>query len=60
MGGKEDFDESEDELELETCSTFQMELDLAKDRNASALFTNLHYELTLYVSSLPDILHHAK
>jgi hypothetical protein len=60
LGGKEDFDESEDELELETCSTFQMELDLAKDRNASALFTNLHYELSLYVGSLPEILHHAK
>ncbi len=60
LGGKVDLDESEEELELETFSTFQMELDLAKDRNASVLFTNLHRELSPYVGSLPEILHHAK
>lgn len=55
-----DFDESEDELELQTNSTFQMELDLAKDRNASALFSKLYYEASPFVASLPEILHHAE
>ena len=55
-----EFDESEEELELETNTTFQMELDLARDRNASTLFTNLYAELVPLVGSLPEILHHGK
>ncbi len=56
----EESEEEEEELELETNSTFAMELDLAKSRNASILFSKLYRSLVPLVGSLPEILHHAK
>lgn len=53
-------EDSDDDMELETNTTFSMELQLAKDRNASDLFSKMHYELSLLVGSLPEILHHAR
>jgi hypothetical protein len=53
-------DEGDEELELETSTTFQMELDLARDRNASNLFAKLYPVLVPLVRSLPEILHHAE
>lgn len=53
-------DEEGEELELETSTTFQMELDLARDRNASNLFAKLYPDLVPLVRSLPEILHHAE
>lgn len=53
-------DHSEDELDLDTKTTFSLELQLAKDRNASDLFSNMYGELSSLVGSLPEILHHAK
>jgi hypothetical protein len=49
-----------EELELETGTTFQMELDLSRDRNASVMFEKLYSELLPLVGSLPEILHHSK
>jgi len=41
-----------------SASTFASELDLARERNSSQLFSRLFKELSPLVSSLPEILHH--
>jgi len=53
-------EDSDEDMELETKTTFSMEVQLAKDRNSSDLFSKMHYELSPLVGSLPEILHHAK
>jgi U3 small nucleolar RNA-associated protein 20 len=53
-------EDSDDDIELETNTTFSMELQLAKDRNSSDLFSKMHYELSSLVGSLPEVLHHSR
>ena len=53
--------ETEDTNEiLSENTTFAEELDFARDRNSSQLFSKLYYQLLPYVGSLPEILHHSK
>ena len=48
---------SEDDLDSE--STFENELDLARDRNSSEIFESFYKEIWHLVRSLPEILHHS-
>ena len=54
-----DMDTDMDIVGLDTKTTFAMELDLSRSRNASQLFSKLYYELAPLVKSLPETLHHA-
>ena len=53
-----ELDESSDN-ELDTESTFESELDLARDRNSSEIFDRFYNEIWHLVRSLPEILHHS-
>jgi len=48
---------NEDEVELETSTTFASEIDIAIDRNASEIFSKFHREIWMLVRSLPETLH---
>ena len=55
---KLDLEESSGE-DLDTESTFESELDLARDRNSSEIFESFYKEIWHLVRSLPEILHHS-
>lgn len=53
-------DDQDDLIEIDSNTTFAMELDLTRDRNISPLFLKMYFELTPLVGSLPEVLHHSK